>query len=230
MILHTWLILSQGFRREDGSRQHPSTALLCSFPQPSSTIPCLLRHDQMYTLFHELGHGIHDLVSKADWACFHGTGVAVDFGEAPSQMLEYWCWTLSILKLLSKHYSTLSDEYSEHWRASRRTEASETSQLAEQLPDDMIDAVIAAKSVNAAHFYRNQLRLGLFDMAVHNPSSHEALQAMDISATYNELRNAIFPPRGPEALGYGFQWGHAKALNGHTMQDDYSAGYYSYML
>jgi metallopeptidase MepB len=67
-------------------------------------------------LFHELGHGIHDLVSKTTYAYFHGTNVVQDFCEAPSQMLENWCWTPEPLKALSQHYSTISPEYLETWK------------------------------------------------------------------------------------------------------------------
>lgn len=84
--------------RPDGSRIYPSSALICSFPKPTSTKPCLLRHDDVVTLFHELGHGIHDMVSKTLYARFHGSGgTVVDFGEATNQMLENWCWDPSQL-------------------------------------------------------------------------------------------------------------------------------------
>ncbi|SMR57284.1 unnamed protein product [Zymoseptoria tritici ST99CH_1E4] len=213
-----------GFTRPNGTWQHPSTALLCNFPTPTPSTPTLLHHSEVVTLFHELGHAIHDLVSKTSYACFHGTAVPVDFGEAPSQMLEEWCWTPSILKRLSQHYSTISDEDLRCWE-----DAEPATELEDQLPDDMISSLIVARNVNAAHFYLNQLRHCLFDMAVHHPSSHETLQTLDLATLYNELRSTISPPRGPETQAEGLDWGHGYVWNGHVMQEDYSAGYYSYI-
>ncbi|SMY27347.1 unnamed protein product [Zymoseptoria tritici ST99CH_1A5] len=215
-----------GFTRPNGTWQHPSTALLCNFPTPTPSTPTLLHHSEVVTLFHELGHAIHDLVSKTFYACFHGTAVPVDFGEAPSQMLEEWCWTPAILKSLSCHYATLSPSYFTSWQAPTTPGAE---QPQETLPDSMITSLIAARNVNAAHFYLNQLRHCIFDMAVHHPSSHEALQAMDLATLYNELRSKILPPRGPETQGESLDWGHGYVWNGHVMQEDYSAGYYSYI-
>jgi len=80
--------LQPGFTGKDGKRHYPATALVCNFSKPTPTKPSLLKHDEVVTLFHELGHGIHDLVAITHYSRFHGTNVVRDFVEAPSQMLE----------------------------------------------------------------------------------------------------------------------------------------------
>lgn len=167
-------------------------------------------------------------MSKTKYACFHGTEVPVDFGEAPSQMLEEWCWNPVILKRISKHYSTLSVEYQETWRKSKST--MEDEEQPEQLPDSMVASLASARYVNAAQFFLNQIRHCMFDMTVHHPPSHNAIQKMDMSAVHNQIRSEVMPLSGPEATGCEFEWGHGQVLLAHLMQDDYSAGYYSYML
>lgn len=187
----------------------------------------MLKHDDLQILFHELGHSIHDLLAKTTYACFHGTEVAVDFGEAPSQMLEHWCWTPEVLKFLSRHFSTLPDEETEtvHHSSESLTSITSPTEEEERIPDSMIASLIAARNVNAAHFYLNQLRMSIFDMAVHHPGSREALQDMDITALFNSIRRETYPPCSPD----GNHWGHGQVLFTHCMSEDYSAGYYSYM-
>jgi metallopeptidase MepB len=175
-------------------------------------------------LFHELGHGIHDLVSKTRFARFHGTMTVIDFGEAPSQMLENWCWTPSTLKSLSRHYSTLSPEYLKSWEEYAKGEP----QPPEKIPDEMIESLIRAKHVNGALHHLRVLQLSMFDMLVHQPESHESIEKMNVSAEYNRLRRQLMMMDGPEALGEGDEWGHGQANIGHIM-NEYDAGLYGYL-
>ncbi|KAF9877612.1 putative peptidase family M3 [Colletotrichum karsti] len=214
-----------GFIKEDGTRQYPATAVVCNVSKPTDESPSLLRHDEVVTLFHELGHAIHDLVSKTKYACFHGTETVLDFGEAPSQMLENWCWTPSQLKTLGKHYSSLSPEYLKLWQ-SKSTESQKPP--CEELPDDMIESLVRSKYVNSALFHLNQLCICKFDMAVHSPESHTVIENMNVSATYNRIRCEIYPAEGPEAVGENDEWGHGYVNFGHLV-GDYDAGYYSYL-
>ncbi|KAI1857644.1 hypothetical protein JX265_011059 [Neoarthrinium moseri] len=197
--------LQPGFLQPDGSRRYPATALVCNFSKPTPTKPSLLKHDEVVTLFHELGHGIHDLAGRCKYSRFHGTSTVRDFVEAPSQMLENWCWTPSQLKALSKHYET-----------------------GEPIPDDLIKKQIATKHVNDALFNLRQLHFGIFDMTVHTPESHEELEKMDFSKLYNELRSEIAGLDGPEALGEPSTWGNGQATFGHLI-GGYDAGYYGYL-
>jgi metallopeptidase MepB len=212
--------LQPGYIDENGKRRYPATALVCNFSKPTPKKPSLLKHDEVVTLFHELGHGIHDLVSRTTYSRFHGTNTVRDFVEAPSQMLENWCWTPSQLKSLSKHYSHLSPEYMAAWLESSGSGKPTPS---ETIPDELIDSIIKTKHVNDALFNLRQLHFGIFDMAVHEPASHEDVENMHVSELYNKLRKEISKLDGPEALGEKWDWGHGEATFGHLI-GGYDAG------
>ena len=217
--------LQPGFLYENGTRRYPATALVCNFSKPTPKKPSLLKHDEVVTLFHELGHGIHDLVSKTIYSRFHGTSTVRDFVEAPSQMLENWCWTPAELKKLSKHWSYLSPEYTQGWKEHAKDGEK---QPPESMPDDLIESIVRTQHVNDALFNLRQLHFGIFDMTVHTPASHDAIDALDASETYNKLRQEISKIDGPEALGEGYNWGHGEATFGHLI-GGYDAGYYGYL-
>lgn len=170
--------LQPGFLYENGTRRFPATALVCNFSKPTKTKPSLLKHDEVVTLFHELGHGIHDLAGRTKYSRFHGTSTVRDFVEAPSQMLENWCWTPSVLKSLSKHYES-----------------------GDQITDDLIEKLLSTKHVNSALFNLRQLHFGIFDMTIHTPKSHDEAKAFQLSKLYNELRSEICGLKGPEIQG-----------------------------
>ncbi|KAI9888136.1 MAG: hypothetical protein M1823_000071 [Watsoniomyces obsoletus] len=219
--------LQPGYTDESGKRHYPATSLVCNFSKPTAKKPSLLKHDEVVTLFHELGHGIHDLVSRTRYSRFHGTRTVRDFVEAPSQMLEHWCWNPKQLKSLSKHYSYLSPEYEQAWR-----EASEGQEKAdrpsETMPDELIDSLIKTKHVNDALFNLRQLHFGIFDMTVHEPKSHEDIEKMAITELYNDLRKEITQLDGEEVFGAKSDWAHGQATFGHLM-GGYDAGYYGYL-
>jgi len=218
--------LQPGFMTENGTRRYPATALVCNFSKPTPKKPSLLKHEEVTTLFHELGHGIHDLVSRTTYSRFHGTNTVRDFVEAPSQMLENWCWTPSQLKSFSHHYSDLSPEYLQAW--TEQAGAAATKPLSPQIPDDLIANLIKTKNLNGALFNLRQLHFGLFDMFVHEPDSHDALERVKISEKYNALRKEICHLDGPEVLGEPDNWGNGQATFGHLM-GGYDAGYYGYL-
>lgn len=136
-----------------------------------------------------------------------------DFVEAPSQMLENWCWTPSQLKSLSRHYSTLSSEYLSTWKES----TSNHDPPSEKIPDELIENLIKTKHVNDALATLRQLHFGIFDMTVHEPRSHEELEKTDISELFNRLGADMAPIDGPEAIGMGQKWGNGQATFGHLM-------------
>lgn len=219
------LTFLQGFIDSNGNKRYPATALVCNFSKPTEKKPSLLKHDEVVTLFHELGHGIHDLVAKTIYSRFHGTNTVRDFVEAPSQMLENWCWTPSQLKSLSRHYSTLSEDYRKAWSESSATPGTPAP---ERIPDDVIESLIRTKHVNDALFNLRQLHFGIFDMTMHEPASHDAIKALNPTVTYNTLRKEISQIEGPEVLGEGDEWGNGQATFGHLM-GGYDAGYYGYL-
>lgn len=225
--------LQPGFIDENGKRRYPATALVCNFSKATKKKPSLLKHDEVVTLFHELGHGIHDLVSRTQYSRFHGTNTVRDFVEAPSQMLENWCWTPSQLKSLSRHYSYLSDDYKQAWEESvAKNDTTSGKQPPEHIPDSLIDSIIRTKHVNDALFNLRQLHFGIFDMTVHEPSSHEEVEKMHVSELYNKLRHDISKLDGPEVqegkAKDDWSWGSGQATFGHLM-GGYDAGYYGYL-
>lgn len=172
--------IEPGFTDAEGKRHHCATALVCNFSKPSATKPSLLKHHEVVTLFHELGHGIHDLSGRTRYSCTHGCSVVADFVEAPSQMLENWCWTPSVLKRLSQHWESK-----------------------EQIPDELIEKLVATKNLNSATANLGQLLIGSFDMAVHTPESHDAVKAINAGRLWNEMRRDISGTKGPESTDLG---------------------------
>ena len=174
-----------------------------------------------------MGHGIHDLVAKTRFSRFHGTSVVQDFVEAPSQMLENWCWTPSQLKSLSQHYSSLSPEYLETWKEGAGSSGANPPSAT--LPDDLISSLIKTKHVNDALFTLRQLHFGIFDMTVHTPKSHKEIEDVNPTALWGHLRNSLVPFEGPEVSdGLSEDWGNGEATFGHLM-GGYDAGYYGYL-
>ena len=127
-----------------GKVHYPSTSLLANFTSPTADKPSLLRYGEVTMLFHELGHGIHDLSGRSRYARFFGASTVGDFNEAPSQMLENWCRIPEGPRLFSEHYKT-----------------------GEKLPEDMITALLAARHDQAATNLLVQMRMCLFDLMVH---------------------------------------------------------------
>ena len=128
----------------DGSVQKPVAALVCNFPKPTDDRPSLLSHDQATTFFHEFGHCLHTLLTETETARFGGTSVERDFVEAPSQMFEAWVWSPETLPLISGHWET-----------------------GEPLPTDLLERIIAAKSLSKGMLDQGQVWLGSIDQAYH---------------------------------------------------------------
>ncbi|EFQ27446.1 peptidase family M3 [Colletotrichum graminicola M1.001] len=198
-----------------------------ALPPASANPPSLLRHSDVVMLFHELGHGIHELVSRTQLARFHGPmGTAVDFGEAPSQMLENWCWDPEQLSGLSRHYSYLSEACLQDWQALEGN--SHAQQPPERIPRDVAEGLLRSKHVGGALSALIQLSIGIFDMAVHQPSSQDAVESTDFTKFWNELRREMVPTDDPSALGEGGEWGHGYT-NWDFLMDEYDAGFYGYL-
>ncbi|KAJ5001028.1 Saccharolysin [Colletotrichum sp. SAR 10_66] len=216
-----------GYCEEDETKHYPSTALVCNFQRPSASKPTLLRHPDVVVLFHELGHGIHDLVSRTKFARFHGPmGTVVDFGEAPSQVLENWCWTPEQIISLSHHYSYLSDDYLNTWK-SNMGKNEDIVQPPKALPRAMVESLLKAKHANKALDTLHQLFIGTFDMAVHQLNDRSEDQSF--TTLWNRLRREIVPTDDLSALGASDEWGHGYTNIGHFM-NEYDAGFYSYLL
>ena len=158
--------LQPGYEKLDGTRQLPACALVCNFTKPTGDRPSLLGHDELVTLFHELGHGMHDMCAKTTYGRFHGTNVEYDFVEAPSQMLENWCWEEEVLQRLSKHYQT-----------------------SEPLPRELIQALSSTKNVNTGLHTLRLLFLASVDMRIHSAAYQKDFAPLD--ETYASMRKEI---------------------------------------
>ncbi|PWY66014.1 zincin [Aspergillus heteromorphus CBS 117.55] len=206
-----------GFRRKDGQQSPVATALVCNLsPATAADVPALLQHREVITVFHELGHAIHDLLGRTGYAMFTGHRTVRDFGEAPSQLLEYWCWVPECLQPLSFHYSYLP-EYSDQWADSRKPPR--------EIPDDLIEGLVAAKQVNQAILTLRQVAFSKFDMQIHTRSFHSEPNTLSpIAEIYNSHLQEMTLLRGAE----GLDWGHGHATTLHYMWGQ-DANYFSYL-
>ncbi|MDW6002253.1 oligopeptidase A [Vibrio mangrovi] len=128
-----------------GELQSPVAYLTCNFNKPVGGKPALFTHDEVVTLFHEFGHGIHHMLTQVEVGAVSGiSGVPWDAVELPSQFLENWCWEEEALAFISGHYET-----------------------GEPLPKEMLEKMLAAKNFQSAMFILRQLEFGLFDFTLH---------------------------------------------------------------
>ncbi|MBU2113399.1 MAG: oligopeptidase A [Gammaproteobacteria bacterium] len=170
-----WMDDCQGRRiLADGSVQTPVAYLTCNFNKPVGGKPALFTHDEVVTLFHEFGHGIHHMLTKVDAAAVAGiNGVAWDAVELPSQFLENWCWQSEALAIISGHYQT-----------------------GEPLPQDLLDKMLAAKNFQSAMFLVRQLEFALFDFRLH--AEYDPALGGRVQQMLDEVRSevsVIIPPR-----------------------------------
>ncbi|CAK1883260.1 oligopeptidase A [Vibrio crassostreae] len=141
-----WMDDCRGRRiTESGELQTPVAYLTCNFNKPVGDKPALFTHDEVVTLFHEFGHGIHHMLTQVEAGAVAGiNGVPWDAVELPSQFLENWCWEEEALSFISGHFET-----------------------GEALPKEMLEKMLAAKNFQSAMFILRQLELGLFDFTLH---------------------------------------------------------------
>jgi oligopeptidase A len=156
----------------DGKLQLPTAYLVGNFPQSKDDIPSLLRHSDVVTLFHEMGHTLHHLLSDIDEAFVSGiNGVTWDTVEFPSQFLEYFAYDKDVLKLFAKHYETK-----------------------EVISDEMIDKIIKAKNFQSAIATLRQVEFALFDFTLHQ----KLYQGNEVQNRLDEVRKevaVILPPK-----------------------------------
>ncbi|KAE8446964.1 hypothetical protein EG329_011446 [Mollisiaceae sp. DMI_Dod_QoI] len=219
-------LLQPGYISKDGKYHHPSSALVMNLPSPQPQKPTLLSHDCIRSLFHELGHAIHNLVPRTKFAIFHGTSTTRDFVEIPSIMLENWWWTPSVIKELGRHYSYESDEMLKAWE---ENEVNGEQRPDESLDDETIRNLVGSRRTNEALATLRQCHVAMFDMAIHSPSSREEAERMNISELWNKMMSEVALMNGLEVEGEGWEWGHGSSRLGAIIRG-YDAGYYSYPL
>jgi oligopeptidase A len=184
-------------RLTDDSLQLPIAYLVCNFTPPIGDKPALLTHNEVTTLFHEFGHGLHHMLTQIDVAGVSGiNGVAWDAVELPSQFMENWCYEPEALAYIAGHFET-----------------------GEPLPKDLLDKMLAAKNFQSGMQMMRQLEFSLFDFRLHmeyqeNTVVQDVIDdvrskvAVTIPPTFNRFQNGfshIFA--GGYAAGYySYKW------------------------
>ena len=192
-------------RFADGHLQKPVAYLTCNFNRPIGDKPALFTHNEVTTLFHEFGHGLHHMLTEIEVSSVAGiNGVPWDAVELPSQFLENWCWQPEALEFISGHYQT-----------------------GEPLPKEMLDKMLDAKNFQAALFILRQLEFGLFDFKLHSNN------APDILETLKQVRQqvAVVPTvdwgRFPHAFSHIFAGGYAAGYYSYLWAEVLSADAFS---
>ncbi|QHM73382.1 oligopeptidase A [Mixta intestinalis] len=196
-------------RKADGSLQKPVAYLTCNFNRPVNGKPALFTHDEVTTLFHEFGHGLHHMLTRVDVPGVSGiSGVPWDAVELPSQFMENWCWEPEALAFISGHFET-----------------------GEPLPQELLDKMLAAKNYQAALFILRQLEFGLFDFRLH--TEFDPAKGARILETLAEVKKlvAVVPSpswgRFPHAFSHIFAGGYAAGYYSYLWADVLAADAYS---
>ncbi len=200
----------------DGKYQRPVCALICNFPAPTPDHPPLMSHSDVETLFHEFGHAMHTILTRAKYSRFSGTSVPRDFVEAPSQMLENWPWDKKVLDGFAADYRDPS----------------------KKIPADILAKLKEARLATEGVRYRRQLSFGLMDLTLH--SQINAANAANTLALSNAKLGDVFLPMLPDTafigyfghiIGYGagyygYAWADAIAADMATAFEKSPEGYF----
>ena len=200
----------------DGKYQRPVCALICNFPAPTKDHPSLMSHMDVETIFHEFGHAMHTILTRAKYARFSGTSVPGDFVEAPSQMLENWIWDKQVLDSFAADYRDPS----------------------KKIPAEILAKLKEAKLATEGTRYRRQLAFGLMDLALHTRiHDTNATETLPLS---NEKLGDVFLPMVPDTafvayfnhiIGYGagyygYAWADAISADMATVFEKSPDGYF----
>lgn len=192
-----------------GKVQRPVIAIVCNFTKPTKDTPSLLTHDEVLTLFHEMGHAIHGLLSRVTYRSLAGTNVKWDFVELPSQVQENWCYEKETLDLFAAHYHT-----------------------GEKIPQALIDKLLAAKNFMGGMAGLRQVGLATLDMAWH---AADPSHIQDVTAFEDEvLRDIALFPRyaGPTSTSFShiFAGGYSAGYYSYKWAEVLDADTFEYFL
>ena len=194
-------------RLDDGRLQLPVAYLVCNFTQPIGDKPALLTHDEVTTLFHEFGHGLHHMLTQVEVSSVSGiNGVAWDAVELPSQFMENWCWEPEALAHIAGHFETN-----------------------EPLPQDLLDKMLAAKNFQSGMQMVRQLEFSLFDFRLHR-EYQDGIKAQDV---LDEVRSQVavtVPPafnRFQNSFSHIFAGGYAAGYYSYKWAEVLSADAFS---
>jgi thimet oligopeptidase len=199
-----------------GKYQRPTVALICNFPPPQKDKPSLLSHDDVETIFHEFGHAMHSIMTRAKYARFAGTSVPRDFVEAPSQMLENWVWDKKVLDSFAADYRDPS----------------------KKIPADILSQLKTARLAIEGTRYRRQISFGLLDLTLHT-QIHKGNEKETLPLS-NKILGDVFLPipedtafvayfghlMGYDAGYYGYAWADAIAADMATVFEKAPDGYF----
>ncbi len=185
--------------------QTPVAYLTCNFSPPIGEDPALFTHDEVITLFHEFGHGLHHMLTQVDYAGVSGiNGVAWDAVELPSQFMENWCWEREALDLIAGHYRT-----------------------GEPLPQALYERMQAAKNFQSAMQMVRQLEFSIFDFRLHR--DYDPTKGGRVYEILDEVRKQVAvvrPPsfnRFPHSFSHIFAGGYAAGYYSYKWAEVLSA-------
>ncbi|TCS43939.1 M3 family metallopeptidase [Reinekea marinisedimentorum] len=194
---------------DEENTQLPVAYLTCNFTPPVDGKPSLLTHNELTTLFHEFGHGLHHMLTRINVKSVSGiNGVAWDAVELPSQFMENWCWQEEALAFISGHVETR-----------------------EKLPKELLDKLLAAKNFQSAMMTVRQLEFSLFDMTLHMKT--EGFSANDIQQVLDDVRArvavvpAIKENKFQNGFGHIFSGGYAAGYYSYKWAEVLSADAFS---
>ncbi|MBK9521687.1 MAG: M3 family metallopeptidase [Rhodocyclaceae bacterium] len=203
-----WMDDARGRRAIAGRIQTPVAYLTCNFSAPLGNKEATFTHDEVITLFHECGHGLHHLLTGIDDLSVAGIhGVEWDAVELPSQFMENFCWEWDVLQGMTRHVDT-----------------------GESLPRELFDKMLAAKNFQSGLHILRQIEFGLFDLAIHSTPVGADVLCMAGSP----LRGAPTPLKILGELRRQFavlippEWNRFPNSFAHIFAGGYAAGYYSY--
>jgi oligopeptidase A len=186
-------------RRTAAGVQTPVAYLNCNFSAPVGNRPALFTHDEVITLFHECGHGLHHLLSQVDELAVSGIhGVEWDAVELPSQFMENFCWEWDVLRGMTQHVDSGAP-----------------------LPRELFDKMLAAKNFQSGLQMLRQIEFALFDLHLHHDFDADGGDATAVLALLEQVRDEIAVLRPPG-------WNRFPHSFSHIFAGGYAAGYYSY--
>jgi oligopeptidase A len=164
--------------------QTPVAFLTTNFSEPVGDQPALFTHDEVTTLFHEFGHGLHHMLTKIDYSGVSGiNGVAWDAVELPSQFMENWCWEREALDLIAGHYET-----------------------GEPLPDELYNKMIAARNFQSAMMMLRQIEFSLFDFRLH--LEFDPNESNQVEKVLSEVRDQVTVVKPPKFNRFAHSFAH----------------------
>ena len=200
--------MGDGISRKETAEgvQNPLAWLVTNFSPPMEQRPSLLSHDEVITLFHEFGHGLHHMLTRVAYPAVSGiSGVPWDAVELPSQMMENWCWQDEVLEMISGHHET-----------------------GEPLPGELINRLKQAKNFQAGMLLLRQLEFATFDLTI-----HQGTVAVDVQKTLDQVRQeiAVFTPpefnRFQNSFSHIFAGGYASGYYSYSWAEVLSADAFS---